>query len=267
MPKPIVPVDDLGFATNPNYTGGGPPFQGTPTKSEPSTGRKADGWRPAEEPPAQEWNWWWHWIADWVRFFYNEMLSPLITDAGVLKADTVDSPQIVDEAIQRQHVDERRNLIPNPTAARGNEIWWAYPPAVSLTADDTSIMFRNYPHFDFDDWGGEGNGPYWKLVATGGVFQIDIGDRIKVSAGVNLTLSAKFTVSLLTTGSGRIDIACFESDGTYISDLCVNNFNTNLADWVLLQATGITPALTSYVRVRKLVASSINAGATVFITQ
>lgn len=51
------PANDISWATDANYPAG-PSYGGTPTKTEPITGRKAEGWDPAQKPPAQNFNWW-----------------------------------------------------------------------------------------------------------------------------------------------------------------------------------------------------------------
>ena len=233
MPKPIVPVDDLGFATNPNYTGGGPPFQGTPTKSEPSTGRKADGWRPAEEPPAQEWNWWWHWIADWVRFFYNEMLSPLITDAGVLKADTVDSPQIVDKAVTRIHLSEGVNLLINSTGTRGLQFF----PGSDWTPE---------PYTD-----NNGNGPEWTNTSDDGSNNSHSSIFISpVTNGINFTLSFQLNVAIVNRAAGQVSIQLqdYTAGGVFISNFAQLVFTTDQLGYQTFEVTGVTSATTGQIR-------------------
>ncbi len=233
MTKPIVPVDDLGFATNPNYTGGGPPFQGTPTKSEPSAGRKADGWRPAEEPPGQEWNWWWHWIADWVRFFYNEMLSPLITDAGILKADTVDSPQIVDKAVTRAKLDESPNLLINSTGRRGLQFF----PGSEWTA---------VPWTDIN-----GNGPLWTNNSNDGSSQSHQSIFISpVTNGINFTLSFQLSLTINTRNSGQLTIQLqdYTAGGVFISNFALVVFTTDQPGFQTFEVTGITSGTTGQIR-------------------
>ncbi len=119
MAKPSVLLAALQWATNTLYGSG--PDAGTNTKSEPAAGRKADGFRKLEKPPAQEWNWVWHYIASWVEFLYDDIISVVLTDLGVLKADTVDTTQIVDKAVTLPKLQEitAYTIIGKPTAGDG----------------------------------------------------------------------------------------------------------------------------------------------------
>lgn len=63
MPKPTQTV---AWATDANYTGGAE--AGTPTKVEPTPAKKAEGWEPAEEPPAQTLNWWMNLLGVWITW-------------------------------------------------------------------------------------------------------------------------------------------------------------------------------------------------------
>ncbi len=64
---PARPTDDVTWATNANYASG--TEAGNPSKIEPPTAQREDGWRPAERPPAQYQNWWQNLVAAWVLFF------------------------------------------------------------------------------------------------------------------------------------------------------------------------------------------------------
>lgn len=74
------------FATNANYAGG--PNIGTPTKSAPSAGRIQDGWRNNDVPPAQEHNWLFSFIGQWIRYFVASLLN--IVDGGSYIASGTD---------------------------------------------------------------------------------------------------------------------------------------------------------------------------------
>jgi hypothetical protein len=69
------------WATNVNYAGG--PDVGTSTKTAPSAGRFADGWRKNDVPPAQEQNYWQNQTDQWIEWFDNGSIAP-----GSLSATT-----------------------------------------------------------------------------------------------------------------------------------------------------------------------------------
>ena len=231
--KPPVTGSDLQFGTNANYTGGGPPFQGTPTKSEPSAGRKADGWRPAEEPPGQEWNWWWHYMADWTRFLYDEMLSVFVTDAGVLKADTVDTAQIVDEAVTRAKLDESPNLLINSTGRRGLQFF----PGSDWTPE---------PYTD-----NNGNGPEWTNISDDGSNNNHPSIFISpITNGITFTVSFQLNVAIVNRAAGQVSIQLqdFTAGGAFISNFAQLVFTTDQPGFQTFEVTGITSGTTGQIR-------------------
>lgn len=199
MGKPIVDGTDLEFATNTNYAGG--PDVGTATKSEFETGRKADGWRKGNKPPAQEFNWWMSWIADWVRFLYDEMLSPLITDAGVLKADTVDTVQIVDRAVTRIKAHDGINLIKNCSGEIGGDAdgETGYPYWFADTGD------VNPPIWEAFNTAALSRGPYFTLndpALAGGTFIEDVSVAYPLNtSGNNIAIAVGAEAIAVGTGA------------------------------------------------------------------
>ncbi len=74
MPRPAV--DPPVWATDLNYTS--PPKAGTPTKSDPGAGKRAEGHLPEEQPPPQEFNFDKNAIGQWLNYlrdidFFNFM--------------------------------------------------------------------------------------------------------------------------------------------------------------------------------------------------
>jgi hypothetical protein len=60
------PTQTAAWATDANYTGGAE--AGTPTKVEPTAGKKTEGFEPAEEPAAQSLNWWQNLVGTWTAW-------------------------------------------------------------------------------------------------------------------------------------------------------------------------------------------------------
>jgi hypothetical protein len=54
------------WATDTNYPAGAAPEAGAPIKVEPTSAKKAVGWRPSELPPAQYLNWWMELVHRWI---------------------------------------------------------------------------------------------------------------------------------------------------------------------------------------------------------
>lgn len=104
MSRPALVLE---WASNPNYVGG--PDAGNPTKVEPSAGRKADGWRNGDQPPAQEQNWWQEQVEQWVKW--------------------LDAPSVALADLEDQPVGTGRVVF---TADAGYYTWFAGAP---LTAD------------------------------------------------------------------------------------------------------------------------------------
>jgi len=61
------PLNFPQWSTDQNFTGG--PENGTPTKVEPSSGKKGEGWEPSEEPAPQSLNWWMNNVGEWQKYF------------------------------------------------------------------------------------------------------------------------------------------------------------------------------------------------------
>lgn len=72
------------WATNTNYVGG--PNVGTPTKVAPSAGRRADGWRNNDVPPAQEENYELGLVGDWINHFDSGNTIAFANLAGLTSA-------------------------------------------------------------------------------------------------------------------------------------------------------------------------------------
>lgn len=79
MSLPSEPTQDLAWSTNTDYAAGSE--VGNPTKVEPVSGRKADGWSPETKPSPQQMNWWFNGVKAWVDYFvtYLAYLLPLVT--------------------------------------------------------------------------------------------------------------------------------------------------------------------------------------------
>lgn len=72
--------------------------------AEPSEGDKDNGWAYKQKPPSNWFNWLLLKIYQWLYFLYEEMLSPIITDAGALKTDVVGSDQIAAGAVDSSEI-------------------------------------------------------------------------------------------------------------------------------------------------------------------
>lgn len=252
MAKPTPTGTDLRFATNPNYAGGSDIT--TPTKSEFIPGRKADGWRKGNKPPAQEFNWWMHWIADWVRFTYDEVLSVFVTDAGVLKPDTVDTSQIVDDSILRSHIEEGANLVINSTARRGNAFWWG--DGGGAASPDPDPEYANAPVWEeFAHWtANTGRGPEWVITSPTSLTQGDLSEKIMLLDSTPLVLSCEMIMVGRTNGQLNIDILCYDNGGNLLSTIAAISITADTSGYETFEATGTTPvANTDYIRIRKWV--------------
>jgi hypothetical protein len=75
-----APTDDTSWATDDDYAAGSDPWDGTATKVEPSSGRKASGFEPNQKPTAQEMNWWMHAVYLWIAYI-GDFLANLFTTA------------------------------------------------------------------------------------------------------------------------------------------------------------------------------------------
>src|SRR5690349_11939272 len=64
------------WATNSNFDAAGEPYDGTPTKVTPTSGRKANGHEPSKRPPAQVFNWFQNIVYQWVQFLADLVLAP-----------------------------------------------------------------------------------------------------------------------------------------------------------------------------------------------
>jgi hypothetical protein len=67
--------------------------------TEPSEAKKDVGFQFGEEPASSFANWVWWNFGKWITFLYDEMLSPIITDAGALKTDAVTTASIGDDQV------------------------------------------------------------------------------------------------------------------------------------------------------------------------
>lgn len=72
---PNEPTVSPSWATDTNYPAGVEPEAGTPTKVEPTAGKKAIGFRPEEYPPAQYFNWFMWLVAKWIQFLSSARLN------------------------------------------------------------------------------------------------------------------------------------------------------------------------------------------------
>lgn len=81
------PTQDVTWASNANYDATGQPYDGTPTQTEPDSGRKANGWEPNMKPPAQEMNWWMAAVAAWIMYFANNNSAPVGVKPNLLNVN------------------------------------------------------------------------------------------------------------------------------------------------------------------------------------
>lgn len=242
MAEPTEDISDLEWATNTNYAGG--EDVGTVTKDEPSAGRKADGWRggtTGDKPPGQEWNWWRHWLVKWVRFIWEEAVEPEHNNSG-----------------RHKRITKNSNLLMNPTGRRGNAHWWdaGGGAAVNHPGYGTSA---NFSEFEWSD--GSAGGPKWKIgLAAMPGFKGDLSEKIPINtAGVSIVLSAESWLQAYTAGSFFLDVTCYDNADNYLSTICEIEINATESDFTLHEATGVTPANTDYVCVRKYIDGTASA--------
>src|SRR5580704_6031113 len=67
MSAPTPPTSSAAFATNTVYAAGSE--TGNPNKVTPVSGRLADGWSPETPPSAQQMNWWFNVVYQWIAYF------------------------------------------------------------------------------------------------------------------------------------------------------------------------------------------------------
>lgn len=78
------------WSTDQNFTGGAE--NGTPTKVEPSSGKKAEGWEPGEEPACTSFNWWMNNVGEWQKYFGYRVgrINRIYTDWRWLTSDSTE---------------------------------------------------------------------------------------------------------------------------------------------------------------------------------
>lgn len=86
--KPSAPAS---WATDTNYTGGAE--NGTLTKVEPTSGRKAEGWEPGQELPAQGLNWHKNLVGQWTEYLDDGMLAGAFGLVSAITPPTIASEQ------------------------------------------------------------------------------------------------------------------------------------------------------------------------------
>ena len=75
------------------------------TKTEPDESKKDIGWINLEKPKFDWFNWLLFYIYDWLRFLYDEMISPGHNDDGTHKDNVIDTDNIVDDAVTGPKID------------------------------------------------------------------------------------------------------------------------------------------------------------------
>lgn len=91
------------WSTDTNFTNG--PQVGTPTKVDPGTGKRAEGWLPTERPAAQHWNHHFNLQGKWVEFL-----------DGLKSAPHLSIRQLVD-AVVDAHTSGLQDIFFHPTGA------------------------------------------------------------------------------------------------------------------------------------------------------
>lgn len=130
MAKPVqVPT----WATDTNYSTGA--FSGTPTKTEPSTPKKARGWDPGEKPGAQSLNWWKNLTGAWLDF-----LNPLFTSGGGFTAATNEHVTVSGTG-EFKHGDRTMviSALDMKPSTHGNHTYQITPVAINSTATITFV--------------------------------------------------------------------------------------------------------------------------------
>lgn len=116
------------WALDDDYPMDAEPEEGTPTKVEPSSGKKATGWRPSEMPPAQYLNWWmWlvgMWI-DWLQmakldFFvmHQNWCAPMFASWTATEVNGATVAKVIDAAADKPGA-WLRVRVPGDAAAEG----------------------------------------------------------------------------------------------------------------------------------------------------
>ncbi len=157
---------------------------------------------------------------------------------GKLDALGVTTPKIADDAVTRIKTLQHPNLLKNPTAQIGNAFW---------DNEDSPGTTPNW--LEFLDGSGGAIGAFWR--ESDNVAKKDLGDKIKIAAGVNLTLSAQMKLIIGTSVDFKLEVACFDSGDSELSQICVLTMSSTLP-WTYKESiVEATPANTMYVRVRR----------------
>jgi hypothetical protein len=77
------------WATDDDYPADAAPEASTPNKVEPTSGKKAIGWRPGEFPPAQSLNDWMRLVYDWLEHLDEFSLESTTREFGLAAGDLI----------------------------------------------------------------------------------------------------------------------------------------------------------------------------------
>ena len=187
-----------------------------------------------------------------------------------MATDSVDTAQIITEAVHRNEILEVGNNILNPNFRKGRHFWWDAGAAADYDIGDPDVGFTKSVNAGigfFPDGltvgTGAIRGSFFKLDATitGGWAGI-ISERIAVGALKPIVLSAMTALNGRTIGSGVITIGCYSVAGLYLGGVA----NITLVEdkvWSLSESTANILANTVYCRI--LIIGDTNFNATNFL--
>jgi hypothetical protein len=229
--------------------------------TEPSSGKKDSGWINLEFPPHDQFNWLHELTYDWI-FYWDAIITPVIDDLGVLKANTVGTLQISSSAVTadelapnsvlRKNTKQGANNILNPSFRMGRHFWWEAGVATDYDTPgvDTDVGFTvpdvAQVQFFPDAASFALQGPFVRISGAG--FKGILSERIYVNASEPLVLSGEWNADGVT-GIVSAAIAAYDVAGVFLGYVDAINRSADTS-WVHFEtASTVTPANTVYVRI------------------
>jgi hypothetical protein len=154
-----------------------------------------------------------------------------------------------------RRIFEKGNTILNPTARQGNLFWWDGGAATDYDTpgvDTDQALNYNPANFNPEDWtDGIGRGPLWsKGLAGAPGFAADLSEAIPISAARTINLSGQLAIAGYVAGNMYIDVVCYDAANLFLGVIAQTVLNATTVDSIF-DASGTTPANTTYVRIRK----------------
>jgi hypothetical protein len=161
-------------------------------------------------------------------------------------------------------ISEGSNLLINPTARQGNAFWYdggANTDYDNPGVDTDQALAFGAANFGYIHWAqalGSGGGPFW-FWNTGlgwGSYVFDLSERIEMGPAQTIVLSGQMFVAAYVAGNFYFDVVCYDSSNQLLAaagdlnGLCQTKKSATTA-LATFEATGVTPANTAYIRIRK----------------